>query len=119
MRILAYALTGRKAKVEHAHFDARMSENLAGTALAFRIRRWAHAPTACRCRHNAFLGRCNGSSGRRDGSSNRHGRGGQSRVRRRNAGFRGDGIVNGPEECDQGVQNGSIDGPDGCSLGCT
>jgi len=31
----------------------------------------------------------------------------------------GDGIVSGAEECDLGVQNGTMDGPGGCTLGCT
>ncbi len=33
--------------------------------------------------------------------------------------FCGDGIVNGPEECDNGKDNGVQGGPDGCTLACT
>ena len=31
----------------------------------------------------------------------------------------GDGIVNGPEECDNGKENGAKYGEGGCSIGCT
>jgi hypothetical protein len=34
-------------------------------------------------------------------------------------GYCGDGIVNGPEECDNGKDNGTQNGQGGCTLGCT
>jgi hypothetical protein len=33
--------------------------------------------------------------------------------------FCGDGIVNGPEQCDLGKNNGATYGQGGCTLGCT